>query len=332
MTGEPESGTGEGGFKARAGALTLLYLASSLKRSVLRPLLAEAATGARLVDELDLPDPNDPLDINLFIDPYLVEPADPDHGVDVPIGPDTMLQPTAAGREVPFVGLVLQQWLDRGPDGPIALGPDAGPVLWALLSGWSSTVVHTLAGQPRTAADVCEAIQILDLEIIETQIAAMEETGLLEVRPGAEGEERFVATDWLRAAVAPLATAARMELRHPPGDTAPIAALDVEAAFQLTLPMLELPPSLSGVCTLAVELDEGVLNSPTGVTARVGRGRVLSCEPRLDEDAESWASASAPDWLEMVIEADLRLARSGGKGKLPAKLIGELHKALFAAD
>lgn len=329
MTGGPESGTGEGGFKARAGALTLLYLTSSLKRSVLLPLLAEAATGARLVDELELPDPDDPLDINMFIDPYLVEPADPDLGPDTPIEPDTMLQPTPAGKEVPFVGLVLQQWLDRCPDGPITVGPDAGPVLWALLSGWSSTVVHTLAGRPRTVAEACEAIQILDLEIVEAQIGAMEETGLLEARPGTEGEERFAATDWLRMAIAPLATAARMELRHPPGDTAPIAALDVEAAFQLTLPMIELPPSLSGTCSLAVELDEGVLHSPSGVTVRVDRGRVLSCETHLDEEAGSWASASAPDWLEMVIEADMGQARSGGND-LPAKLIHGLHRTLFA--
>lgn len=330
MTGAPESGTGEGGFKARAGALTLLYLTSSMKRSVLLPLLAEAATGVQLVDELDIPDPDDPLDISMFIDPYLVEPADPDLGPDALIGPDTMLQPTPAGKEVPFVGFVLQQWLDHSPDGPIELGPDAGPALWALLSGWSSTVIHTFATGSHTASEACEAIQILDLETVESQIAAMADAGLLEALPSkADEEERFVATEWLRLAIAPLATAARMELRYPPGDTAPIAALDVQAAFQLTLPMLKLPPDLVGSCALAVELDEGVLNSPAGVTVRVDRGRVLSCETRLDEDTEFRASASAPEWLEMVIEADLALARAGGEETLPTRLIGELHKALF---
>jgi hypothetical protein len=330
MTGAPESGTGEGGFKARAGALTLLYLTSSMKRSVLLPLLAEAATGVPLVEEDELPNPDEPLDITMFIDPYLVEPADPSLDPDDPIGPDTMLQPTPAGREVPFVGLVLQQWLDRNPAGPIELGPDAGPVLWALLGGWSSTVVHAFAGEAHTAAEACEAIQVLDLGTVESQIAAMADTGLLEALPrDAAGEERFAATDWLRLAVAPLATAARMELRYPPGDTAPIAALDVQAAFQLTLPMLELSSDLAGSCSLAVELDEGVLNSPAGVTARVDRGRVISCETNLEEDAGSWASASAPEWLEMVIEADLSLARAGGEETLPRQLIAELHKALF---
>ena len=330
MAGAPESGTGEGGFRARAGALTLLYLTSAMKRSVLLPLLAQAATGVQLVDERELPDPNDPLDIMMFIDPYLVEPADPELGPDAPIGPDTMLQPTPAGREVPFVGLVLQEWLDRHPDGPIELGPDAGPALWALLGGWSSTVVHAFAAGPRTAAEAREAIQVLDLGTVESQIKEMTSVGLLEALPGnAPGGQRFAATDWLRLAIAPLATAARMELRYPPGDTAPIAALDVQAAFQLTLPMLELPPDLVGSCSLAVELDEGVVHSPAGVTVRVDRGRVLSCATHLDEDAESWASATAPEWLEMVIEADLTPARAGGEEALPRKLIGELHKALF---
>lgn len=330
MTGALESGTGEGGFKARAGALTLLYLTSSMKRSVLLPLLAEAATGVPLVDEDELPDPDDPLDITMFIDPYLVEPADPDLGPDATIGPDTMLQPTPAGKEVPFVGLVLQRWLDRNPAGPVELGPDAGQVLWALLGGWSSTVVHAFASGSHTVSEACDAIQVLDLEMVESQIAAMADAGLLEALPSnVAGEERFAATDWLRLAIAPLATAARMELRYPPGDTAPIAALDVQAAFQLTLPMLELPPDLVGSCSLAVELDEGVLNSPAGVTVRVDRGRVVSCETRLDQGAGSWASASAQEWLEMVIEADLSPARAGGEETMPRKLIGELHKALF---
>jgi hypothetical protein len=325
-----ESGGGEGGFRARAGALTLLFLTTSMRRELLRPLLAEAATGVELVDRGDLPDPDDPIDYEVIIDRYLVEPADPAHGPDEPIGPDTMLQPTPAGHEVPFVGTVLQEWLNRGPDGPIELGPDAGSALWALLAGWSSTVVHAFAAEPRTAAEASEAIPVLDAELVSAHIEAMVETGLLEELPGPEGaEQRFAATDWLRTAIAPLAVAARMELRHPPGDTAPIAALDVQAAFQLTLPLLELPPDLRGSCSLAVELDEEVLDSPSGVTARVDRGRVLTCEPRLDEGADAWARATAPDWLEMVIEGDGERAEAGGEMRIAAALLEGLHETLF---
>jgi hypothetical protein len=325
------SGVGDGdGFKARAGALTLLYLTSSMRRDLLLPLLAEAATGVRLGSELEIPDPDDPVDFDVFIDPYLIEPADPDLGPEATIGPDTMLKPTPAGREVPFVALSLQQWLDRHPGGPIELGEEAGPVLWPLLSGWSSTVVHAFAAGPRTATEACEAIQVLDLDVVEAQIVSMENAGLLDALPcGEDEEERFAATEWLRLAIAPLAAAARMEARHPPGDTAPVAALDVEASFQLTLPLLELPASLSGSCSLAVELDEGVLHSPSGVTVQVEDGRVASCEARLDNDTDSWVSASAPDWLEIVIEGDAQLARSKGERVLPRELLDELHRTLF---
>jgi hypothetical protein len=321
--------TNDGGFKARAGALTLLYLASPMKRSILLTLLAEATTGAELLDEDELPDPNDPIDLSIITDPYLVEPADPDFEPGAPIGPDTMLQPSPAGREMAFVGDVLQRWLDDCPDGPIELGPDAGPALSALLSGWCSTVIHTLAAEPLTTDEVYERIQILDLDVIEDQIESMEETGLLEAVPSEDGKPRYAPTVWLRQAIAPLAAAARVEHRHPPGDTAAIAVLDAEAAFLLTLPLLELPEGLSGTCSLAVDLDEGVSGDPAGVTARVDGGRVVFCEAHLDEDVDTWASAPAAAWLDTVIEADARFISVDGDLILARALLHGLHEALF---
>ncbi len=326
-----ENGAGEGGFKARAGALTLMYLASPMDRSVLLTLLAEATTGARILDELEAPDLDDPdTMLAIFGDTYLLEPADPDHPPGAPIGPDTMLQPTPAGREVPFVGVILQRWLDSCPDGPVELGPDAGPVLAPLLTGWCSMVTHALAAGPLTAAETQEAIQVLDLDSVEARIESMEEAGQVEALPGPEGEPRYAATEWLRMGIAPLAAAARMELRHPPGDTAAVAALDVEASFLLTLPLLELPAGLSGSCSLAVTLDEGVNGSPAGVTAQVENGRVVSCERRLEEDADAWAAGSAADWLDTLIEPDAERVRSGGEHRLADTLLYALHETLFS--
>ena len=319
-----------GGFKARAGALTLFYLASPMDRATLLTLLAEATTGAYILDELELPDLDDPDTIlALFSDPYLLEPADPDLPAGSPIGPDTMMQPTPAGREVPFIGMVLQRWLDRCPTGPVELGPDAGPVLAPLLTGWCSMVTHALAAGPLTVAETHEAIQILDLDAVEARIESMEEAGHLEALPGPDGEPRYAATEWLRFGIAPLAAAARMELRYPPGDTAAIAALDVEAAFLLTLPLLELPADLSGSCSMAVELDEGVSGSPAGVTAWVENGRVVSCQPGLEQDADAWASGSAGEWLDTLIEPDAKRVRSGGDRVLARRLLYELRRTLF---
>jgi hypothetical protein len=330
MTDMAENGAGEGGFKARAGALTLMYLASPMERSVLLTLLAEATTGARVLDELEAPDLDDPdTMLAIFNDTYLLEPADPDHPPGTPIGPDTMLQPTPAGREVPFVGVVLQHWLDRCPEGPVELGPEAGPVLAPLLTGWCSMVTHVLAAEPLTLVETHDAIQVLDLDTVEARIELMEEAGQVEALPGPEGEPRYAVTEWLRMGIAPLAAAARMELRHPPGDTAAVAALDVEASFLLTLPLLELPGDLSGSCSMAVELDEGVNGSPAGVTAQVENGRVVSCKRCLEEDADAWAAGSAADWLDTLIEPDAERVRSGGEHSLADTLLHELHETLF---
>jgi len=325
-----ENDVGEGGFKARAGALTLMHLASPMDRGTLLTLLAEATTGAQVLGELELPDLDDPNTIlALFSDSYLLEPADPDHPPGAPIGPDTMMQPTPAGREVPFLGVILQHWLDRCPEGPVELGPEAGPVLAPLLTGWCSMVTHALAAEPLTVVETHDAIQVLDLDTVEARIESMEEAGQVEALPGPEGEARYAVTDWLRMGIAPLAAAARMELRHPPGDTAAVAALDVEASFLLTLPLLELPSDLSGSCSMAVELDEGVDGSPAGVTARVENGRVVSCERRLEEEADAWATGSAAEWLDTLIEPDAEQVRSGGEQHLAGTLLYSLHETLF---
>jgi len=327
--GAPESGVGEGGFKARAGALTLLYLASPMERSVLLTLLAEAATGVELLDELDAPDPGDPIDLDIIADPYMVEPADPDFEPGDPIDWDTNLRASPAGQELLFVAVVLERWLNDCPDGPLKLGPEAGPALSALLSGWSSTVIHALAAGPLTIAEATDFVGILSYELVEDRVEELEAAGLAEALPDAGGEIRYAATEWLAEAIAPLGAAARVEHRFPHGDTAPIAALDVEAAFRLTLPLLELPAELSGSCSLAVELDEGVIPNPAGVTVRVVGGRVVSCETRLDEETDAGAMASTADWLDTVIEADAKRVRSGGERRLARRLLYELHQALF---
>jgi hypothetical protein len=322
------SGADGGRFKARAGALTLLYLASSMQRSVLLTLLAEATTGVELIEELDVPGPDDPIDLDIIADPYLVEPADPELGPDAPIEWDTQMRPKPAGRELLFVAFILERWLAACPEGAVALGPDAGPPLSALLSGWSAAVTHALAAEPLTVAEATKAIGTLSEDAVADRIEVMADAGQLEAQSG-RGEERFAATDWLREGIAPLAAAARLELRHPPGDTAPIAALDVEAAFLLTLPLLELSEELSGTCSLTVELEEGVSPNPAGVTAQVDNGRVVSCERRLKEETDAWATASAGEWLDTLIEPETKRVRTGGERQLGRQLLSGLHQTLF---
>lgn len=328
MTGAPESGVGEGAFRARAGALTLLYLAIPMERHILLGMLAEAATGADVIDEDDVPDPDDPVALEIITDPYLVEPADPDVDPSA-IDENTLLRPSRAGQDLLFVGAALERWLGDCPEGPVELGPEAAPALSALLNGWSSTVIHALTARPLTSAEVTEAIGVLNQETVDERIEEMVDTGLLIALEEIDEEERFAATEWLRTAIAPLAAAARQELRHPLDDTAPIAALDVQAAFLLTLPLLELPEELSGSCSLAVDLAQGVASSPTGVTVQIEEGRLVSCDVRIDDDVDAWASASAAAWLDTVIEQDIRQVQSGGNRDLAATLLYTLHQRLF---
>ena len=329
MWGGSDASSEAAEYRARAGALTLSYLTSGLTRDMLRAVLAQAATGIYLVDARELTVPDRAQRVNeVFADRYLLEPADPG---DDPDDPNTKMQPTPAGREVPLVGASLRTWLRRCPTGPVELGEGSGDLLWGLLAGWASTVVHAVAAGPRTEEEVREAVGVLDAEEIDARIALLAEEGLLHALPGAEsdGETRFEPTDWLRLGIAPLAAAARLELRHPLEDTAPIAAADVEAALRLTLPLLRMKSSLSGSCSLEVELDEGVLGGPVGMTARIEEGRVVACEPGIDPEADAWVAGSTAGWLDAVIDRNQRGLRSGGDWRLPRDLFGGLHKVLF---
>ena len=316
-------------YRARAGALTLGYLNSGLTRDMLRAVLAQAATGIELVDvdELTVPDEEERV-TDVFTDRYLLEPVNPGEDQD---DPETMMQPTPAGREVPFVGATLQSWLHRCPAGPIDLGEGSGEALWALLAGWTSTVVHALAAGRQTVSEVQEEVAVLDYEAVELRLSMLEEMGLLRilVEPGGAEEARFGPSEWLCLGIAPLAAAARTELRHPLEDTAPIAAADVEAALRLTLPLLQTKAGISGACSLEVELDEGVLGGPVGMTARIEEGRVVACEPGIDPEADAWVAGSTAGWLDAVIDRNQRGLRSGGDWRLPRDLLGGLHKVLF---
>jgi DNA-binding HxlR family transcriptional regulator len=322
----------DGGFKARAGALTLFYLASDAERSVLRAMLAEATTGVRVQEVEEPPGREDEYRLDLFNDSYLLEPADPSLGPGAPIGPDTKVQATPAGRELVRVAAVVERWLHLCPEGHLSLGEGAGPALAALLAGWSSTVLHALAGRPLALGEVCDAVPTLDEATVEERIEMMEGAGLLKAPAGeGGGDRRYEATDWLRRSIAPLLAAARMELRHPPGDTAPLAVADVEAAFRLTLPLLRLPARTAGSCALAVQLEREVAEEPVGVTADLEQGRVVAVEAGLDEDAAARAAGPASTWLDALIDGADSVIVSGERSRARHVVKG-LHRELFGRE
>ncbi len=246
------------------------------------------------------------------------------------VGPGAEYRITPEGREMLFVAFVAERWLQSAPSGPLAFDSrDAEEAVGALVEGWSSTLMHELAREPLTLRELDRTIDGTSRRVLERHLVAMQSAGQVEARPREGAGAIYSVTDWLRAGIAPLAAAARLERRDPTDEMAPIAALDVEAAFLLTLPLLELSPDLSGTCCLGVDVRGAEQSDLVGVTAQVEAGRIVACSLRLRKDADAWASAPAGDWLDTVIEPDAKRVRTGGDRHLARGLLDGLHGKLF---
>ena len=233
------------------------------------------------------------------------------------------------GREALFVAAAIERWLGDAPDGPIEYeSAAAAGAVAALLGGWSAAVVHGLAREPMTSAELHAAIDGIGRRRLQIQLSAMHGAGLLEAL--GEGEEALYAmTDWLRRGIAPLITAARLERVQEMEGATPIDGSDVEAGFRMALALVELPEALAGVCSLRVKPD-GQQGPPGGVTASIERGEVVSCEAGVEQKANAWALGSLDDWLDAVIDQDAEAVRTGGDNWLTDALINALHHALFS--
>jgi len=364
------------GFQPRAGTLTLLFLASEEDRETLVAMLVhlEAALLDPLTDpdewdfspeedeedadeeweddeddeeweddEDDVERDQEEEDLERTLPDFGEMPAPPPSGMSVvepgigAIGPHTPTGLAPASRELLYVGRVLEAWLRKSPTGPLRLGEEeSGIALAALISGWSSTVVHAVSGAALTMEEIESATGAVRPEVLAARVEAMEDVGLLEPLEGAGGETRYAATRWLRQSIAPLAAAARLERHQEDEDAAPPDVLDVGAAFLLTLPLLDLAADLGGSCRLGVQLPgEGDLLTGagdllTGATAQIENGNVVFVDLRLDPSAASWAIASPLGWLDTLVDPDEREVAFGGEDvRLPEALVAGLHEELF---
>jgi len=316
----------EGGFKARAGAFTLFFLTSDKSREELLGMLERAFLGGLLPE----PDP----ELWEALDAAEAEDFDPEESTEIEELDLDVFAPfttTSAGTELLFVAFNQQRWLKNCPRGPLDVGMLlAGDAMAALICGWSATVIHGLAAGPRTLAQLNERVDpIGDLETLEEHVAAMERTGLVESYAGSDGKTRYAVTDWLREGIAQIGAAARQELHHPLSGTWPPDRLDVEAAFQLALPLISLPEELSGSCQLSVQLAPSGQSSVCGVTARVEQGRVVPSEGQLEEQPETWMAGSTVDWLDTVIDPSAQRLEVGGDRRLAEALIQGLYERLY---
>lgn len=221
---------------------------------------------------------------------------------------------TDSGKALLEIGAVHAKWLSEAPSGPIALGSTASKsATKALVEGWSTNIIRALAAKPLSLTDLNRLIPRISYPSLERRLGALRLADLVEPHPGEGRGTPYRATPWLRRAVVPLAAAAWWERRYlaePP----PIGRLDVEAAFLLAIPMVDLPKGLHGKCRLAVEIQGGSSPVFAGVLLSVADGKVTSCSSRLEGEVDGWASGSAGSWMRRMNGQDADLEVGGDTG------------------
>lgn len=213
-------------------------------------------------------------------------------------------QITPAGEALLRVGDAVQAWLQTAPTGPKNLGSTAAKtILKALVEGWSSHLVRILAARPLSLTELNSLIPRVSYPSLERRLTTMRECDLVAAHSSAGRLRPYEVTDWLRQAVGPLMAASAWERTYAATETASVRRLDVEAAFLLAIPLLDLPKGLSGKCRLAVEVHDGTSPIFAGVLVGIERGHVTSCVASLEGQADAWASARPRAWLPPMSNA-----------------------------
>lgn len=234
---------------------------------------------------------------------------------------------TSLGREMLGVAERLEYWLGLAPEGPIALEMGAARgVVKALVDGWGSTMMRDLAAEPMSLTELDRRIADLSYPALERRLSSMRMAGLVEAHPGGGVGTPYGVTDWARRGVAPLAAATNCERLHMSGRAAPLTSLDIEAAFMLATPLVDLPRRASGSCRLEVEADEA--RAEVGVRVTVRAGRVVACESGSGPGPTAFATGSAAHWFRAIRDDTSELLRFGGARRLGEGLVNGLHAAL----
>lgn len=248
--------------------------------------------------------------------------------------PRSATELTEAGRGLLFVADTLELWLGQGPSGAIELEDAAARgTIRALAAAWDSAMVRALAERQMTLAEINDLMKSISYPAVKRRLAKLRSTQLV-VRVGSGRDTTYEASEWLRRAIAPLAVAGRWEREHDL-DAKPVSPVEVEAAFLLTLPLVDLPDNVSGTCSLAVLIADGdgkPQRQVAGVTLELQKGRVASCLPKGARNPSTWALGTTDAWMEAVLEGRPDALRiQGVKPDLPRRIVKSIHKELLDA-
>lgn len=240
---------------------------------------------------------------------------------------------TPFGEDLLLVADAVEGWLALAPDGPIAL--ESGPAkvaIKAMVGGWASALVRALAARPLTLTELDKLIDGYTYPALERRLSAMRHAGQIELCASEDGKKgrQYRVSPWLRLGIGPLTVAARCERKHMPTATAPITRIDVESAFLLVAPLIDLNAGASGFCQLAVEAGSGDSRQPwAGAQVTLEKGSVSSCVAKLEPRPENSVTGLAAAWLDAVIGRDPDLLCFSGDADLGREIVEGLHDALF---
>jgi DNA-binding HxlR family transcriptional regulator len=236
---------------------------------------------------------------------------------------------TESGDALLRVGEIVEEWLHQSPEGPISLGSTASKsATKALVDGWSSNIIRAIAAKPLSLTDLNRLIPRVSYPSLERRLGALRLANLVEPHPGEGRGTPYRATSWLRRAIVPIVAGAWWERRHLV-DPPLVGRLDVEAAFLLAIPAVDLPDGTNGKCRLSIELQGGASPVFAGVLITVEDGKVISCSSRLEGEADGWASGTAASWMRRMsgAEGDLEV---GGDAELTREMIEAIRKSVLA--
>jgi DNA-binding HxlR family transcriptional regulator len=236
---------------------------------------------------------------------------------------------TPMGRELLEVADLLESWLGRAPEGPIALDSEkAKSTIKAFIDGWGSAIMGDLAVRPMSLTELDSAIAELSYPALERRLSSMRMASLIEAQPSRGTRIPYAVTGWARQGVLPLAAASRFERLHLGEDAAPVTRADIEAAFMLATPLVELDDGASGRCRLEVEAPPDGPRGPAGVEVTVCRGAVVACETGPRSGLADFATGSTSNWFGAIVEGRPELLRFGGAAQLAEGRVRGMRQAL----
>lgn len=236
---------------------------------------------------------------------------------------------TDTGRNLLKVAEILDVWLRRSPGGNLELGSaEARNAIKPLVEGWSTSIIRALAGRSLSLTELDRLIPRVSYPSLERRLGAMRVIGLVEGHRVQGGSTPYSATEWLRRAVASFVAAIAWERKYLPGSTPSIGRLDIEAAFLLAIPLMDLPSGTSGRCRLTVEVQRQGRPVFAGVLVCVEEGEVTSCLPYLDGETGSWVTGAPGAWLRQISSGSSEELDVGGNSDLANEIVEGLTRTL----